>query len=102
MTLTLAQLLHALSSRSEEHTLFEPGSRPPNPYLKWALGGSLAAQALTLLLPGLRRVLGLTPLTLLDSLVIAAGAGAPLLFNELTKPTARSPSGAATAREPLA
>ena len=96
MTLTLSQLLHALSSRSEQHNLFEQTQLPPNPYLKWALGASLAAQSLTVLLPGLRRVLGTAPLTLLDGLVVGAGAGVPLLLNELTKKIFHRPSQAET------
>jgi Ca2+-transporting ATPase len=85
MTLTLAQLFHALSSRSEQHTLLEWQQLPPNRYLNIALGTSLTVQSLTALLPGLRSILGTTPLGLLDSLVIGTGALLPLLINESTK-----------------
>ena len=98
MTLTLAQLLHALSSRSEAHRLWDQQQLPPNRYLKLALGASLAAQGLTILLPGLRRILGTTPLTLTDGLIVGAGAVLPLLLNESTKnisqATAQIQSGA--------
>jgi len=98
MTLTLGQLLHALSSRSEQHTLLERHQLPPNPHLNAALGISLAAQLLTVLVPGLRNILGTTLPTLTDGLVMGAGALAPLLVNEITKtrrsakPAAVSPS----------
>ncbi len=85
MTLTAAQLLHAFSSRSERHSLFDRERLPPNPPLRLAVGVSLALQSLTVLVPGLRRLLGTTPLGLLDSLVIGAGAVLPLLINESTK-----------------
>jgi Ca2+-transporting ATPase len=85
MTLTLAQLLHSLSSRSEEHSLLDRGRLPRNRYLETALAVSLAAQSLTVLVPGLRRLLGTTPLGPLDILIVTAGAAAPLLINEATK-----------------
>jgi Ca2+-transporting ATPase len=85
MTLTLAQLLHSFSSRSEEHTILDRGRLPRNRYLETALLGSLAAQSLTVLVPGLRRLLGTTPLSPLDILIVTAGAAAPLLINEATK-----------------
>ncbi len=56
-----------------------------NPYLTFAVGGSLALQLLALIMPGLRGVLGLTPLTLLDSAVVGASALLPLVVNEGTK-----------------
>jgi len=90
MTLTVAQLLHAFSSRSEQHSLLEREQLPPNPQLRLAIGVSLALQSLTVLVPGLRRLLGTTPLSLLDSLVIATAATVPLLVNESTKKLAAS------------
>ncbi len=85
MTLTLAQLLHAFSSRSEEHSILDRERLPPNRYLETALLGSLVAQSLTVLVPGLRRLLGTTPLSLADALIVTAGAAVPLLLNETTK-----------------
>jgi Ca2+-transporting ATPase len=85
MTLTLGQLLHALSSRSETRSLLDRERLPPNRYLDAALGLSLLAQLLTVLAPGLRKVLGNSTLDLTDSLVIGAGSILPLLLNELTK-----------------
>jgi Ca2+-transporting ATPase len=88
--LTMGQLLHALSCRSETHGLFS-GKLPPNPYLTMALGGSFALQFLTIFVPGLRGLLGLTPIGLLDGAVIAGTATLPLLINEGTKALTSSP-----------
>lgn len=85
-SLTSGQLLHALSCRSESTRLFSGAERPANPYLYGAVAGSLVLQGLTLLVPGLRAVLGLTPLGALDVAVALAGALVPLVVNELTKP----------------
>ncbi|MCU0538513.1 MAG: cation-transporting P-type ATPase, partial [Desulfobacterales bacterium] len=52
--LVFGQLLHAFSCRSEHRSLFATPRPPSNPFLNWAVGGSLALQLLTLLLPGLR------------------------------------------------
>ena len=91
MSLTLGQLLHALSCRSETHSLLDPARSPqtrslqPNPYLSLAIGGSVALQVLTLVIPGLRRLLGITPISLLDGIVIGGTSVVPLVVNELTK-----------------
>jgi Ca2+-transporting ATPase len=42
-------------------------------------------QALTMILPGLRRILGITPLNLRDMVVVGGSAVLPLLINEITK-----------------
>lgn len=85
-TLTTGQLLHALSCRSESTRLFSGTGRPGNPYLLGAVAFSLVLQGLTMLVPGLRAILGLTPVGALDLAVVALGAGVPLVVNELTKP----------------
>jgi Ca2+-transporting ATPase len=85
MSLTFGQLLHALSCRSEKHSLFERNGLPSNPYLNAGLGISLALQALTVLIPGLRSFLGLAPIGLIDGLVIGGSALLPLAANEGTK-----------------
>nr|MBS0019495.1 cation-transporting P-type ATPase [Gammaproteobacteria bacterium] len=85
MTLTLGQLLHALSCRSETHSLLAKDALPANHYLDIGLSGSVLAQLLTVLVPGLRQLLGTTPLALSDGLVAAAGAVGPLLINEAIK-----------------
>jgi Ca2+-transporting ATPase len=85
MSLSSAQLLHAFSCRSETVSMFDNTQLPPNRYLKWALGGSFALQACTLAVPGLRRLLGITPVSLIDGLVIGGSAVFPLMVNEATK-----------------
>jgi Ca2+-transporting ATPase len=89
MSLTMGQLLHAISCRSTTHSLFNAEPLPANPTLTLAVGGSLALQVLAMLVPGLRSLLGLTPLTLLDSVVIGQSAILPLTVNELTKKYSR-------------
>ncbi len=84
-SLTMAQLLHALSCRSETHSFLRAEKVAPNPYLNAALAGSFALQLLTIFLPGLRGLLGLTPIRLLDGAVIAGTSALPLLINEGTK-----------------
>lgn len=85
MTLTFGQLLHALSCRSESHSLFSRDALPANHYMDIALGGSAVVQLLAVLVPGLRKLLGTTPLAISDGVVAAAGAVAPLLINEFIK-----------------
>jgi Ca2+-transporting ATPase len=92
-SLTTGQLLHAVTSRSETHRVLGGGEKngepplPPNPYLKVALAGSFAVQALAFAVPGLRNLLGLTPINLVDGLVIGGSALLPFVVNEKTKPT---------------
>lgn len=85
MSLTIGQLIHALSCRSEQRSVFGPERLPPNPYLNIALGTSLALQALTVAVPGLRSFLGLAPIGLMDAAVISGSALLPLAVNEATK-----------------
>jgi Ca2+-transporting ATPase len=95
MSLTTAQLLHAISTRSDHLSVFSKERLPPNRFLAGAIGGSLALQGATLL-PGLRSLLGLGPLGAADAAVIAAGAALPFVINEATK------SGAPPARRTVA
>ena len=80
--MTLSQLLHAISCRSENHSIFSREKLPPNRYLTIALGGSVFIQLMTIFVPGLRNLLGLAPLNPADLLVIGGTAVAPLLINE--------------------
>jgi Ca2+-transporting ATPase len=89
MTLTTSQLLHAISCRSEKLSIFDKERLPSNRYLNAALGGSLALQALTIAVPGLRGLLGTTTINLTDALVIGGSALLPLVVNESTKKTMR-------------
>jgi P-type Ca2+ transporter type 2C len=83
-SLTMAQLLHAFTCRSETHSLFDR-NQPPNPYLNLAIGGSLALQLGTIFVPFLRRFLGITPLSLFDLAVIGGSALLSLTANETFK-----------------
>ncbi|MCL4475342.1 MAG: cation-transporting P-type ATPase [Nitrospirae bacterium] len=87
MSLTAGQLLHAISCRSEKHSIFDKEKLLPNKYLNIALGGSFAVQLLAMALPGLRNLLGLAPIGILDGIVIGGSAVMPLLVNEGTKRT---------------
>jgi len=88
-SLTLGQLLHALSCRSEKHSIFSEEKLPPNRYLNVALAGSLLLQALTMIVPGLRNLLGIGRISAIDGAVIGASSLIPLLVNEATKNTSR-------------
>jgi P-type Ca2+ transporter type 2C len=84
-SLTTSQILHALSCRSETRTIFDSEKVAPNKYLTAAVIGSLGLQLATLLVPGLRTLLGTTPVTLSDALVIGAASVIPLFVTEATK-----------------
>lgn len=85
MSLTMAQLLHTLSCRSPKHSIFSQEKLPSNQYLTVALGGSLSIQILAAAIPGLRQLLTLTPINLLDGAVIGTSALLPFVVNESTK-----------------
>jgi P-type Ca2+ transporter type 2C len=85
MSLTLGQLFHALSCRSQEHTIFDRNKLPPNRYLNVALFGSIGLQLLGLSIPQLRMLLNTAPVDILDSIVISSSALLPLLVNETRK-----------------
>jgi Ca2+-transporting ATPase len=79
--ITFTQLLHAISSRSESHGILSELNRPANPTLYGAIAVSAGLQVLAQLLPATRRLLGLTPLGLVDVLGIAAIACGSTLVN---------------------
>lgn len=87
MSLTIGQVLHTWSCRSEHHSLFSKDPLPRNPYVEGAIAGSIGLQLLPLVIPGLRNLLGLALLDPLDCLVIGSSAILPLLINEGTKTT---------------
>lgn len=91
MGLTLGQILHALSCRSEKYSIYDREKLPPNRYLDAALAGSVALQGLAMAVPGLRSLLGLTLISPLDWLVVGAAAVTPLLVNEATKEPLKMP-----------
>lgn len=83
--LTVAQLLHAYSCRSEETTLFTRVRSERNGYLDAAVAGTLGLQVLVGLIPGMRRLLGTAPLGIADLAVAGAAAAGPLLANQAIK-----------------
>jgi Ca2+-transporting ATPase len=96
-SLVSAQLLYAVSCRTERGGWAERRRRPANPWLTWALGGSFLAQGLLAATPGLRRLFGMAPMSLLDLGVVAAGGVLPVLAIEAARATrsaaSRSSSG---------
>ncbi len=84
-TLTIGQLLHAITCRSEKTGVFTKKKLPKNRYLDWAVGGSIVLQMATMFFPPLRALLGLTSIGLMDGLVIGATSTVPLLVNEAIK-----------------
>jgi Ca2+-transporting ATPase len=100
-----AGLLHAISHRSETHSIFDAERLMPNKYLTVALTASLGVQSLTLVVPGLRSFLGMSPLNPLDLAISIGTAVAPLLVNEATKKIAAPPpsqNGNGNAAAPVA
>jgi Ca2+-transporting ATPase len=85
MSLSIGQLLHAFSCRSDHLSIFSREKLPPNPLLTQALAGSVLLQVATLFVPGLRSLLQTSPVGLMDVLVIGGTAVAPLLINETAK-----------------
>ncbi len=81
-SLVTAQLLHALTARSDERG---PGALPPNRPLTGLLLASVGLQAVGLLVPGVRGVLGVVPLGPLDLAVTAAAGVLPYAANEALK-----------------
>ncbi len=84
-SLTTAQLFHLLGARSERHGLFDSDRSPTNAYVPFAMVGGMALQLLTIAVPGLRRLLGIAPIDLLDVAVCLGGAAGPFFLNELIK-----------------
>jgi Ca2+-transporting ATPase len=87
LSLSMGQLLHALGCRSETRTMFDRERTAPNRYLNAALIGTFALQGIALVVPGLRSLLGIAPIGVLDGLVVGGGALLPLLANEAIKKT---------------
>jgi Ca2+-transporting ATPase len=87
-TLSTGQLLYALACRTGDR----PGWRRlrDNPALMAGLGGMLALQGATLIVPPLRALLGTTALGLADLAVIGLGAATPLALRETLKTRRRA------------
>jgi P-type Ca2+ transporter type 2C len=84
-SLVSSQLLHAISCRSAQGT-FELEPRSTNSALLGIVAGSLALQSAALLVPGIRNLLGITPIGALDAVAMIAGGVLPFFVNEARKP----------------
>jgi Ca2+-transporting ATPase len=82
-TLSTGQLLYALACRSGDRSGFS--RLGDNPALIAGIGGMLALQAATVVVPPLRALLATTPLGLADLALIGAGATVPLVVREALK-----------------
>jgi Ca2+-transporting ATPase len=85
VTLATAQLLHAFSTRSAKHTIFEANPTAHNKYIPMAVGGGIALTVVMQVIPGARRVFGSTLMPPIDWAIAAVGAVGPLLANEMVK-----------------
>jgi P-type Ca2+ transporter type 2C len=83
-SLVTAQLLHALTYRSAGRT-GDNTQRTGSSTVPAIVGGSLIAQSAAMLLPGLRNLLGVTRLDLMDGMAMAAGGILPFLVNAARK-----------------
>lgn len=83
MSLVTAQLLHALSCRS--NFPWWQIKLKPNHYLTLALGISLSLQFICLIIPSLGSLLKVTAIAISDVLAISICAFLPLIINEITK-----------------
>jgi Ca2+-transporting ATPase len=106
-TLTSAQLLYALSARSESPlSLFGKGRLRRNPWLLRTVVVSLGLQAATTAFPPLRALLRTTPIGLADLAVVGTLALTPTLAREALKRLhvrpAPAPLGAAAVPAPAA
>jgi P-type Ca2+ transporter type 2C len=100
-TLTLAQLLHAISTRSETHSVFDRTRLAKSKWMPLALGGTVAMQVAANLLPPLRSMLGTMPLGLGDWGAVLTAATIPFVINETLKVAVRPPPDGADEDLPL-
>jgi Ca2+-transporting ATPase len=82
-TISAGQLLYALACRSEERSGFR--GLTDNPVLMAGIGGMLALQGATLVVPPLRTLLATTPLGAADLGTVGIGAVTPLAIREMLK-----------------
>jgi Ca2+-transporting ATPase len=99
VTLATAQLLHAFSTRSAKHTIFDANLAARNRYVPMAVGGGIALTLLMQVIPAARRLFGSSLLPPIDWAIAAAGAVGPLLANEMIKAARASRAQLPAARE---
>lgn len=85
MSLTIGQVLHTWSCRSETNSIFDRQQLPRNPYAEGAIAASLGLQLLPIFVPPLRNLLGLALLDPVDWSVVVSTALLALIINESTK-----------------
>ena len=85
MSLTIGQILHTWSCRSETHNIFDRQALPRNPYVEGAIALSLGLQVLPMAIPPLRNLLQLAILDPMDWSVVLSTALLALVINESTK-----------------
>ncbi|WP_232470705.1 MULTISPECIES: cation-translocating P-type ATPase [Methylococcus] len=83
MALTVGQMFHAISCRSERTTVLD--QRAGNPVLVSGVAATVALQAFAAVFPPLRGLLRLTPISPADWAAIAAGSVLPFVANEAIK-----------------
>lgn len=100
-SLVSAQLLHAITCRSGSYSVLGGSEKPlPNRALSGILIGSALAQSAALFIPGVRGLLGVTPIAGTDLLVTLAGGTLPFLAAELRKGGEEGPAPRLTFRRP--
>ncbi len=84
LSLSLSQILHAYSCKSEKQSVFRINTFS-NKYLNLAVGGTLLLQIAISFIPGLRNLLGITQLKMIDYGVISLATAGSLVINENLK-----------------
>lgn len=84
-TLLASQLLHSISARSQNHSIFEHTSLAKNRYMTYAVAGGFVLQLLGQFSPRLRNALGSVPLDLADIGMVGALAGGSFVTIEAMK-----------------
>jgi Ca2+-transporting ATPase len=85
MSLTIGQILHTWSCRSETNSIFNREQLPRNPYVEGATLATLGLQILPIAIPPLRNLLQLAILDPVDWGVVVSTAMLALVINESTK-----------------
>ncbi len=99
-SLTLSQLLHGFSCRTDRQPGFGSGRRPQNKWLNMAVYGSIGLHLGIMFLPGIRGFLQLAPLSAIDTSVVFGSALLSFLGNEGIKRMSPSLSSARTVNDP--
>jgi Ca2+-transporting ATPase len=90
--LSAAKVLHALTCRPWAPHSEAPAGELANPHLNIAVAATLIAQAATILLPGLRRLLNIAPLSAADIAVAGLTALATRIINRKIREARRGES----------